>query len=383
MDFTFGEAYEKLRIDGSQLARSEAGPSVVSRDRARDWDPELFITLTEGGIGRAFLPQRYGGLGLTALETLAFLEGFGEAGDAGLALSVGAHGLLCAVPIWKLGTEAQKGKYLPKMASGLWVGGLSLLELEGGSTAANLAVRAVQHGRDWILDGTKTHVVNAPVANHYLVTAVTDPAANPRLSAFLIDRGTPGLRVQAATETSVMRTCPMGELALDRCRVPAEALLGTVGAALFEVLPLVAALDRTCVTAPWLGLMRALSERTMLHALEEQRFSRPLTASQSVRATLADMTTRYELSAGLLYRAAWQLDQLARPPRQDSATAKLFVASSAQIVARDAARIHGLLGFDPHYFAERAYRDSIFLTMTGGGEEVLRPVIAGSMLNLG
>ena len=127
MDFEFAETLEQLRVDGRTFAAHEVAPSVVLRDQHRHWDQSLFAKLAEKGALGAFLPREYGGRGLSALETCAFLEGFGEgSGDAGLSLSAGVHGLLCAVPIWKLGSEAQKQKYLRRMASGEWTGGLSL-----------------------------------------------------------------------------------------------------------------------------------------------------------------------------------------------------------------------------------------------------------------
>lgn len=383
IEFAYGENLQRLRSDGRLFGHREVKPSVVARDRDRHWDPGLFARLAANGIGRGHLPLRHGG-GLSALETTANLEGFGEAGDAGLALSVGVHGLLCAAPISRLGTDAQVQKYLPAIASGEWVGGMSLLELEGAAAPGNLAVRAARRGRHWLLDGTKAHVVNAPIAHHFLVTAVSSDGASPvRMSAFLVDAGAPGVHVRPCAEQPAMRTCPLGEIVLRRCWVPEDALLGTVDAALYEVVPLVAALDRSCALAPWLGLMRALTEQAAAYARSGHRFARPLADSQAVRAMLADMATRCELASSLVYRAAWQLDRLPRPPRQDAATAKLFVAASAQIVARGAARIHGLLGLGPHDIVERAGRDATFLSLTGGGEDVLRPVIAGSLLNMG
>lgn len=385
MDFTFSEKLAQLRDDARSFAEREVEPSAASRDQGRRWEPELFTKLAERGIPGALLPREQGGRELSALETCVLLEGFGEgSGDAGLSLAAGVHGLLCAVPIWKLGTEAQKQRYLRRMASGEWVGGLSLFELEGGAAAPNLTARAAKQGRRWLLHGAKAHVINAPVAHHFLVMAVTDPSASPaRLSAFLIERDTPGLRIRTPAEPMSMRTCPSAELLLEGCEVPEEALLGTEGAALSEVLPLLLALERTCLAAPWLGLMRALTERTARQAREQELFSRPLARFQSVRAMLADMKTRCELSGDILYRAAWQLDHLTRPPRRDAAGAKLFISTSAQQVARDAMQVHGLYGLAPHHFVERAHRDSMFLTVTGGGSEVLRSIIAGSLLNLG
>lgn len=385
MDFTLSPKLTQLREDARAFAERAVEPSVASRDQRRHWEPELFTELAAQGILGAFLPREQGGRELSTLETCFLLEGFGEgSGDAGLALAVGVHGLLCAVPIWKLGTSAQKQKYLSKIISGEWVGGLSLFELEGGAAMPNLTARAVRQGRRWLLNGVKAHVLNAPVAHHFLVTAVTNFSASPaRLSAFLVDRESPGLYLRTPSEPMGMRTCPTADLLLEDCELPEEALLGTEGAALSEVLPLLLALDRTCLLAPWLGLMRALTARTLQRAREQELFARPLARFQSVRIMLSDMKTRCELSGDMLYRAAWQLDHLSRPPRLDAAGARLFVSTSAQKVARDAIQVHGLYGLAPHHLVERTCRDSMHLTITGGGNEVLRSIIAGSLLNLG
>jgi alkylation response protein AidB-like acyl-CoA dehydrogenase len=260
MDFERIEGLAPLREAGRRFAEREIAPGVESRDRQRACDPALLTRMAQAGLLGAMLPTVHGGRGLGALETTALLEGFGEGGeDAGLALAAGVHDFLCAVPLWKLGTEAQRRRYLPRMASGEWVGGLSLLELEGG--AATPGLRAVRQGRGWRLQGTKAWVVNAPIAHHVLLTAVTGPTGS--LSAFLIDRETPGLRLGAPADTSGLRTCPLAELTLEDCEVPEESLLGTEGAALTELLPLLLALERGLLLAPWVGIMRALTRRAI------------------------------------------------------------------------------------------------------------------------
>jgi alkylation response protein AidB-like acyl-CoA dehydrogenase len=385
MDFELTSELTRLREDARSFAAREIVPSVVARDQHRCWDEALFKKLAENGILGALIPRELGGLGLSALEACLVLEGLGTGSeDAGLALAVGAQGLLGMVPVWKLGTHAQKQKYLRPMASGEWLGGVSLLELEGGAAPLNLSTRAVKQGHRWKIHGAKTHVVNAPFAHHFLVTAVTRSGAVPaHVSAFLVDRDAPGLRVSEPTELSGMRTCTFADLTFEDCEVPEGALLGTEGGAFSELLPLWLALDRSCLLAPWLGMIRSITERTARAVREQALFDRPLARFQSIRAMLADMKTSCELSGDLLYRAAWQLDHLGRPPRQDAAVAKLVVSKAAQKVSRDAVQIHGLSGLasDPH--VDRAYRDSMFLTIVGGTSEVLRSVIAGSMLDLG
>ncbi|PKW16288.1 acyl-CoA dehydrogenase family protein [Saccharopolyspora spinosa] len=416
---------QQLRERTRSVAEAEVQTNVVTRDRNASWDQTLFTRLAEMGIVGALLPTAHNGLGATVLEAVAMLEGFGEgSGDAGLSLALGTHGVLCAVPIAKLGSFAQREHYLPRMASGEWLGGLALSEVDGCATETGPGITAVQQREGWLLGGRKPHVVNAPHAHHFVVTAVT---ATGERSAFLIDRNTPGLAVMPNAEPTAMRTCPSADLVLEDCQVPADAVLGRPGAATDELVPLLAALDRTCLLAPWLGIIREITRQTVALVTDQpfhqeslssngdgspilpgQRsrgthvpnprstlptgpvaasevtrptlFGAPLVRSQAIRAAIVDMRTKVELGSDLLYRAAGQLDRPEPAPRQDAAAAKLFITRAAQDIARTAA---GIAGLTPHHLAERAQRDSLLLAATGGGQEILRSVVAGALLGLG
>ena len=378
MEFAFDDTLVKLRDRGHDIGQTQAEPSVVTRDRTAAWDPELFGTLARSGLAGALLPADVGGLGLSVLEAVSLLEGFGAGStDAGLGLAIGVHGVLCGVPIAILGTQAQRERYLADIASGRRLGGVSLSELDGGATGSGGDVVAVAVAGGWRLEGTRSHVVNAPHANHFLLTAATGAGSR---TAFLIDGDTPGLAVLPEPEAASLRTAPAATLVLTGCRVATDAVLGTAGAANAELVPLLAALDRTCLLAPWLGLLRALARHTLELAAGQPRFGASMARSQSVRLAVVDLHTQVELGADLLYRAAWQLGRLARPPRQDAAVAKLFVARAAADAARTAA---GLAGLEYDSIVERISRDVLALAAIGGGEDVLRSVVADALLTLG
>lgn len=378
MEFAFDGTLARLRDRGLDIGRRRVESSVVARDRQAAWDPELFAALANAGLTGALLPRSHGGLGLSVPETVALLDGFGEgAGDAGLALAIGVHGLLCGVPIATLGTPFQRDRYLAGISSGARVGALALSELDGGAVVVGQGVTAVRTGGGWQVEGARRNVVNAPYAHHFLVTAATGEGER---TAFLVDRCTPGLAVLPEPEATALRTAPSAALVLTGCQVTPDAVLGTPGAASSELVPLLAALDRTCLLAPWLGILRALSAHVLVLVAEQLLLAGPLARSQAVRLAVVDLQTRVELGAGLLYRAAWQLGRLERAPRQDAAVAKLFLARAVQDAARTAA---GFAGLTPHHLVERTHRDAWGLAAIGGGEEVLRSVVAGALLELG
>src|SRR5262249_45859448 len=244
------------------------------------------------------------------------------------------------------------------------------------ATTAGDGVTAVRTRDGWRLTGTRPNVVNAPFADHFLVTAAT--GADGR-TAFLLDRGTPGLDVLPESEPVALRTAPTGELVLPGGQVGPDAVLGTPGAAVRELVPLLAALDRTCLLAPWLGILRVVAVHTLALAAEQPLFGGPLARSQAVRMAVVDLQTRAEMGAGLLYRAAWPLGRLDRAPRLDSATAKLFLVGAVRDALGTAA---GFAGITPHPMLERAGRDVHALSGCGGAE-VLRSVVAGALLQLG
>jgi butyryl-CoA dehydrogenase len=374
------ELYEGARVFGAREVRG----SVLERDRNERWDPTLWRKMGEAGLLGAPFPEVYGGTGLSAVDTCLVKEGFGEgASDGGLALAWGAHTILCGVPIWKLGTEAQRQRFLPGLCSGELVGGFCLSEPDSGSDAASMKTRAVRRGDRWVLNGTKMWITNGPIGDVFVVTAVTDPEAQPRaagISTFLVERTAPGFRVGQLIDKLGMKTSKTCELIFEDCEIPAESLLGMENFGFFVTARLILGWERACLLAPALGAMKDTIDRTVRYAQEREQFGRPIAKFQAVRHTIASMRMRYELSRNLVYRVAWLLDQSDDPPLVEAAVAKVFVTESAQHNARDAIQLHGGNGFTLEYEVERGLRDSMLGSIGAGTNEIQRGLIARALL---
>ncbi|WP_284117227.1 acyl-CoA dehydrogenase [Streptomyces fragilis] len=276
--------------------------------------------------------------------------------------------------------QAQRERYLPRMASGEWLGALSLRQTQSTASPPTITARpAPERPGGWILHGRADLVALGPQAHHFLVIAEHDDTTR---TAFVIDRDTPRLHVHS-TDQAAMPTCPWATLQLDDCLVLPDAVLGTVRGAATETEPLLATLDWIFTSAPWLGIMRALTHDALAAAGTRTLFGTPLAHGQSTRFALADIATRGELAAGLLHHAAAQFDADGRPSRRDAAAARLFTVTAARAVTQDAARLIGPAAADGDHLVERAHRDALFFASTGGGTDVLHPVIAASLLGSG
>ncbi|WP_042372430.1 acyl-CoA dehydrogenase family protein [Streptacidiphilus neutrinimicus] len=377
-----GPSLRRLALD---VASRIAQPTAADRDHNSRWDAHILAELTRAlptaALTGPLVPTVLGGGGLSATETLALLEGLGQgARDPGLALALGVHAVLATAPLRAFGSPRQRERYLPRMADGTWMGAVSLSQTQGTAVVQTVRVRPETAGPGgWVLTGEIDLVAAAPVAHHYLVIAEHTDGAR---TAFLLDRSTPGLLINAAGPAA-LRTCPWGRLTLDNCLLPADAVLGTVGGAVDEVEPLLAALDWVFTSAPWLGVMRALTHDAGEAAHQQRLFGQPRIHSQTTRFVLADMATQCELASGLLYRAAAEFDAGGRPSRQNAAAARLFTAAAVRVCVDSAARLSGVLALNSDDLIARAHRDALFFTESGGGPEVQRSVIAAAALGLG
>jgi len=385
MDFEITESQEQLKESARDFGRQEIFPGVLERDEKKEWDQKLWLKLGEAGYLGAPFPEEYGGTGLSAFETCLVKEGFSEgAEDAGLTLAWGAHSILCGVPIWKLGNEEQKKKYLPKMCSGEWIGGFCLSEPDSGSDAASMKTTAVKKGDKYILNGTKMWITNGPIGNHFIVTAVTTPGAKAMgISTFIVESGFPGFKVGQHIDKLGVKTSTTSEIIFEDCEVPAENLLGQENFGFLVTAKLILGWERSCLLAPSIGGMKRILDRCVQYSQEREQFKRPISKFQAIRAKIADIKMAYELSKQLIYQVAWHLDTTENPPLVEAAIAKLFVSEQMQKITREAIQIHGGNGFTPEYHVERAYRDCMLGTIGGGTSEIQRSIIARSILNLG
>jgi hypothetical protein len=385
MHFEITSEQEALYEGARELGEREVAPSVLARDKSGEWDHSIWKKMAAAGLIGAPIPEEYGGTGLSCLETCLVKEGFTYgAHDGGVALAWGASTILCGVPIWKLGTEEQKKKYLPKMCSGDWLGAFCLSEPGSGSDAAAMKTRAVKKGDRWILNGTKMWITNGPLANHFIVTAVTDPDAKAfGISTFIVEKSFPGFKVGQHIDKMGVRTSQTSEIIFEDCEVPEENQLGDLGTGFTGTVKTIFGWERSCLLAPSLGGQRANYERCARYAQERAQFNKPIAKFQAVRHMIADMKIRYEIGRLLLHRVCHFLDTGEEPPLVDAAIAKVQISEASQQTARDAIQIHGGNGYTTEYHVERGLRDSILGTIGGGTSEIQRSIIARSVLDLG
>lgn len=367
------------------FAAEEAAGSVIARDRAARWDGELFRRLGAAGLLGAVLPRAAGGEGLPVALFSELLRGFGEgSADAGLALAWVAHVCGCAAPLWQFGTDAQRLRFLPLLARGDAVGAFAHHEQLSSPDATGVRTVAVHRDGRWVLSGTKSWVVNGPVADVFVVTAVTDPdRGKDGVSSFLIERSAPGLSVGRRIATPGLRTAALSELVLDGCEVPDSALLGAAGTGLSRTCRVIHRWERASLFAPWVGFTTTLLDRCVRHAREQLRFSRRLCESQTVRAVLADMRIRSEISLRMQARSAWQLGRGEDAGDRDLAIGALYLAVSAAEVTRAAVKLLGLAGIEGDGVTERLFRDAAVIEALAGAADVLRPVVAADLVGLG
>ncbi len=385
MDFRITREQHDLYDAARELGQRVVLPSVLDRDKHERWDHSLWIKMAEAGLIGAPFPEEYGGTGLSAFETCLVKEGFSYGAlDGGLVLAWGASSILCGIPIWKFGTDAQKQKYLPKMCSGEWVGAFCLSEPNSGSDAASMKTRAVKKGDRWILNGTKMWITNGPIANHFIVTAVTEPEAKAfGISTFIVDASSPGFKVGQRIEKMGMKTSLTAEIIFDECEIPEDALLGDLNAGFVGTARTILGWERSTMLAPALGGQRSNYERAASYAKERVQFGRPIAKFQAVRHMIADMKIRYEIGRNLIHRVAWQLDSGGDPPLVDAAIAKLQVSEASQKTARDAIQVLGGVGYTPEYHVERSWRDAMLGSIGAGTSEIQRSIIARNVLEIG
>jgi alkylation response protein AidB-like acyl-CoA dehydrogenase len=354
------------------------------RPHARRWDAEgvfpldLVPALAQLGLWGMAVPPELGGSGLDMVSLALAIEALAW-GDGGIALSVAAHNSLCVGHIVRAGTAEQKRTYLPRLASGQELGAWCLTEPGSGSDAAALATRAVRRKDRWVLDGTKAFVTQGSLAGLYVVMARTDPKAGHRgVSAFLIERGTPGLRVGKHEDKLGMRSSDTAEVVFEDCAVSEAQMLGAPGDGFRDA---VRVLDggRIGIGALALGLGRAALDASVAYARERRAFGQPIAEFQAIQWMVADMATELDAAELLVMEAAARAAG-GGPFRLQSSMAKLFASEAAARAAARAVQIHGGYGFIKDYPVERIYRDVKLCEIGEGTSEIQRLVISREVL---
>ncbi len=362
------------------LVADKIAPRAAEVDASGEFPWDVVQVLRDHDILALPFEERYGGLGMGSLMTVVAIEEISKAcATTGLILSMQD---LSTIAVRLHGSEEQKERYLPRIASGEWLGAYALTEPGAGSDAAAMTTRAVREGDGYVLDGTKRFITNAGVAGLYTVFAKTDPAAGHRgISCFLVEAGTPGLEVGRLEPKMGIKGSATGEVFLTGCRVPTGNLVGAEGEG-FRIAMRVLDRSRPGIGAQALGIAQGATDYALEYARARETFGRPIAEHQMIQAMLADMETRCEAARGLLYRVARMIDAGVDGPEltKASAMAKLYFSDTAMVVTTDAVQILGGYGYMKEYPVERMMRDAKITQIYEGSNQVQRLVIAREML---
>jgi hypothetical protein len=378
MDFRLTEQQELLRRTVREFAEAEIRPHVREWDETGHFPTELMPKLGELGLMGIQFPEEYGGSGMSAVDYCICIEELSRV-DPAIALSVAAHNGLCSAHIYMFGSEEQKRRYVVPLARGEKIGAWGLTEPTAGSDAGAMRTAAARDGADWVLNGSKTFTTHGRVGDVMVAMAVTDRSQGHRgISAFIIDRGTPGMSPGKKEDKLGMRASDTSEVVFQDCRILAGQLLGEEGRGFVNALQVLDA-GRIGIAALSVGLAQGAFEAARHYALERFQFGRPIASFQAIQWKLADNATRIEAARWLTYRAAYLKDQGRRTTRE-SAEAKLFSSECAVRASEDAVQILGGYGFVKDYPAEKYFRDVKLTTIGEGTSEIQRLVIARQLL---
>jgi alkylation response protein AidB-like acyl-CoA dehydrogenase len=378
VEFEYTPEQLQLRKAVREFAEAEILPHVMEWDEAQTFPLEVVRKLGQLGYMGAIFSEDLGGAGLGYIEYAIIIEELSRV-DGSVGIILAAHTSLCSNHIYKMGSPEQRRKYIPKLASGEWLGCWSLTEPEAGSDAAGTRTKAVNEGGDWVVNGAKTFTTNAHYADVCVAMAVTDRAAAQHgVSAFIVEKGTPGFRAGKKENKLGMRASATGEVIFENCRLAPEQLLGKLNDGFVDSLKVLDG-GRISIAALAIGMAQGAYDAALKYSKMRKQFGRPISEFQAIQHKLVDMAVDIDAARLLNYRAGWMLDRGLRVTRE-SAMAKLFASEAAVRIANEAVQIHGGYGFIKDYPVEKFYRDVKLCTIGEGTSEIQRLVIARQLL---
>jgi alkylation response protein AidB-like acyl-CoA dehydrogenase len=378
MDFEFSVEQIQLRKLVRDFAEKEIRPHVLEWDETQTFPLEVVKTAGEMGLLGAIFPEDLGGAGYGYIEYSIIIEELARV-DPSVALIIAAHNSLCTNHIYLAGNDEQRQKYIPKLATGEWIGCWSLTEPEAGSDAAGTRTTAVMKDGGWVLNGGKTFTTNAHYADVCVAMAVTDRSASQHgISAFILEKGIPGFTVGKKENKLGMRASATGEVLFSQCRLAASQLLGKQGEGFVDSLRILDG-GRISIAALAIGIAQGAYEQALGYAKHRRQFGRFISEFQAIQDKLANMATSIEAARWLTYSAGSKKDSGKRVTKE-SAMAKLFASEMAVQVADQALQVHGGYGFIKDYPVEKFYRDVKLCTIGEGTSEIQRLVIARQLL---
>ena len=378
MDFQLTDEQLQLQRTVHDFATREILPHVHEWDESSHFPLETIKQLGKLGLMGCIFPDELGGSGYGYIEYVLAIEELSRV-DGSVGIIVAAHTSLCSNHIFIAGNERQKRQYIPRLATAEHIGAWALTEPNSGSDAAGARCTATRKGDRWILNGTKTFITNGGYADVCVVVAVTDKTIGTRgLSAFIVERGTPGFRSGKKENKLGLRASDTSELIFEDCEIPAENLLGSEGHGFIDAMRVLDG-GRISIAALGLGMATGAYHCAVDYSRQRKQFGQPICEFQATQFKLADMATEIDAARLLTMRAAWLKDHH-RETTLESSMAKLFTSEVAVKVANEAVQIHGGYGFIKDYPAEKFYRDVKLCTIGEGTSEIQRMVIARQLL---
>jgi alkylation response protein AidB-like acyl-CoA dehydrogenase len=378
LDFDLSEDQHEVKRLAREFSESEILPHRLEWDEAEYFPLDLMKKMAELGFLGMLFPQEFGGAGLGYIEYVTVIEEISRV-DGGIGLSVAAHNSLCSNHIFTFGNEDQKRAFLVPLASGKKLGAWGLTENEAGSDAGGTRTTAVREGDCYVLNGSKTFTTHGTYGDIFVLMAVTDGSkGNKGISAFILEKGTPGLHPGKKESKLGCRASDTSEVILENCRIPATNLLGHEGQGFINCLEILDG-GRISIAALAVGIAQGAFEASLKYARHRRQFGQPIAEFQAIQWKLADMATEIDAARLLTYRAASLKNQNKRATKEAS-MAKLFASEVSVRVATEAVQIHGGYGYTKDYPVEKFYRDSKISTLGEGTSEIQRLVIARQLL---
>ncbi|MCI6638349.1 MAG: acyl-CoA dehydrogenase [Bilifractor sp.] len=387
MDFTLDKKHEMARSLFREFAQNEVKPLAQEIDEEERFPRETFDKLAKYGFMGITAPREYGGQGCDELTYVLCLEEIAKVcGTTAVALS--AHTSLCIDPIMTFGTEEQKKKYIPKLAKGEWLGAFGLTEPGAGTDAQGQQTKAVLDGDEWVLNGSKCFITNGKEADVYIIIAVTGTIekrgrTQKEISAFIVEKGTPGFTFGTKEKKMGIRGSATYELIFQDCRIPKENLLGAKGKG-FGIAMHTLDGGRIGIATQALGLAEGALDLTVAYTKERKQFGRSIAQFQNTQFQLANLKTKCDAAQLLVYKAACAKDAAGFSPAStysvEAAEAKLFAAEAAMDVTTKCVQLHGGYGYIREYDVERMMRDAKITEIYEGTAEVMRMVISANLL---
>ncbi len=381
MNFDLTSEQEMVKKTVKDFADNEIMPGARERDRQEVFPWDITNHMAELGFLAPTLPEEYGGMGLDFVSEAIVFEEVGRA-DSSVRTTLSVQVSLTELPILEFATEAQKRKYLPKLASGEWIGCFGLTETEAGSDAANQQTRAVKDGDEWILNGHKIWISNGGIADLAIVFAQTNPELEHKgIAAFLVETDTPGFSTHDIHNKLGLRSSNTAELILEDVRVPAESLLGEVGQG-FRIAMYALDQGRYGVASGCVGIIQGCIDASVKYAKEREAFGQPIAGFQLVQELIAEMVLDCEAARLLVYRAGHLKNKGVRNTRETS-LAKWYASEAAVKAALNAIQVHGGYGYSDEYPVERYLRDAKVATLYEGTTQIQKLIIGRDATGIG